>query len=773
MAALQEWARRYIEDGYSPIPVPPGEKGPKIPDWPQLRIHKSDVRRYFNDKSNVGLILGIDGLADVDLDGPEALHVADQFLPTTGFVFGRKSRPRSHRFYRVDKPIPTRKYLDPLAKKKDKGVLLELRCITGDGEIGLQTIVPPSEHPSGERIRFYESGDPAEISSDVLVLACNYTAAAAIFVRYWPDEKSGRNEAFLGLHGTLARAGLALEDAIRLAEGIYRGLFGGEADMDQAAREAEATFKKMTAGMATTGFKRLTEFIDESVVRRALEWLGVGADAQPVYSNGGASQAMQLVAAAESAELFHTGDNETYAAVQFPSHREIWRLKDKEFKQWLAKQYYDKCGKVPASRAMNDAFTVLEGEALFKGPQHDVFVRIARLGNAIYLDLGDQFWRAVKITRSGWSVVRRPKARFRRPRGMLALPEPVVGGSILELRQFVNVGRQDDWVIVVAWLVGACQANQPFPILVVEGEQGSAKSTAAKLLRALIDPNKSPLRAQPRDMRDLMIAAQNGWIVAFDNISYLPPWLSDGLCSLATGAGLSTRELYTDTQETLFVAIRPILLNGIDGVVVRGDALDRALILKLPEIADTKRKAEKELWASFREVQPRILGALLDAIVGALRNESNVDIPALPRMADFAIWATAAEDALGWRPGTVVKAITNNRNEAKTLPLEASPITPALCAVLRTQGRFEGTATALLRKLESRNSSQKRPSGWPKSAHTLSSSLRRLAPNLRAVGIHVKFDQTPGTGSQKIIEVENHGNFCDACDAFDADGEND
>ena len=771
--SLEEWALWYVGNGLTPIPVPYGAKSPTIRGWPKLRIQSREITEYFNGKQNIGLLLGRKGLADVDLDSPETLRIADHFLPKTDFVFGRESRPRSHWFYFLDKPIPTKKYRDPLIK--GKGVLLELRCTTGNGEIGMQTIVPPSVHPSGERIRFCGDGDPAKVKAGELIVCANYTATAALLVRYWPDQKCGRNETFLALSGTLARAGFAVADAIYLVRGIYRGLFGAEADMEQAVREVEATFKKAKAGMATTGFKHLTEFIDERVVRRALLWLNVkDAAAPPAYSpTERKSQATELVAAAAAAELFHTADDDAYASIELGSHREVWRLRDREFKRWLGKIYHDQHGRVPNSQAMNDALGVLEGNAVFGGQQHDVFVRIARLNNAIYLDLGDQFWRAVRITSSGWKVVRRPKVRFRRPRGMRELPKPVSGGSIKELRQFVNVGRKDDWVILVAWLVGAFQPDEPFPLLVLQGEQGSAKSTAGKLLRSLIDPNKSPLRSPPRDIRDIMIAAQNGWIVAFDNISYLPPWLSDGLCSLATGGGFSTRELYTDAQETLFVAKRPILLNGIAGVVVRGDALDRALVLNLPEITDAKRRPEKELWASFREAQPRILGALLDAVAGALRNASNVHISALPRMADFAIWSTAAEESLGWRPGTVVRAITNNQNETKTLPLDASPITPALRTMLRANhNRFKGPAAALLKELEYRIQSEKRPSGWPKSAHLLSSALRRLAPNLRAAGVDVEFDQTPGSGSIKPILITNHGDFCDACDASDANAKN-
>jgi hypothetical protein len=484
--------------------------------------------------------------------------------------------------------------------------------------------------------------------------------------------------------------------------------------------------------------------------------------------------ANDLVALAAAAKLFHTPDREAYAAVELISHREVWRLKDNAFTRWVAKQYYDKHHRVPTSKAMTDALGVLEGEAIHSGPQHSVFVRIARLEGAIYLDLGDELWQAVRITASGWKVVRRPKVRFRRPTGMQELPMPETGGSIHELRQFVNIGPQHDWVLLVSWLVYAFQPDGPFPILVLQGEQGSAKTTTARVLRALIDPNKSPLRSPPHDIRDIMIAAQNSKMVAFDNISYLPPWLSDGLCRVSSGGGSSTRALYTDDEEKIIDECRPILLNGIDAVVVKGDLLDRSLVLQLPEISDAKRRPEKEFWESFCEAQPRILGALLDAVSGALRNRPNVNISELPRMADFAIFATAAEESLGLEKGIVVKAIANNRTGISTLPLDDSPITPALRNLLHAKSSFKGTATALLRALEiSRSDPKKHDKGWPRSVRALSTALRRMAPALRAARVRVTFGQTSGRNSIKFIHIENLGNFCDAYDAYDAESEND
>ncbi len=143
---------------------------------------------------------------------------------------------------------------------------------------------------------------------------------------------------------------------------------------------------------------------------------------------------------------------------------------------------------------------------------------------------------------------------------MLPLPVPTRGGTVEELRRFVNVTDEVGWRLTVAWVVQALRPTGPYPVLLLQGEQGSAKSTAERLLRALIDPSAAPLRTTPRNEHDLFIAATSAWVVALDNISNLQPWLSDALCRLSTGGGFSTRTLYKNREQELFDATRPLAL---------------------------------------------------------------------------------------------------------------------------------------------------------------------------------------------------------------------
>src|SRR5262249_48386394 len=159
-------------------------------------------------------------------------------------------------------------------------------------------------------------------------------------------------------------------------------------------------------------------------------------------------------------------------------------------------------------------------------------------------------------------------------------------------------------------------------------------------------------------------SASNSWLVAFDNLSYLPAWLSDALCRLSTGGGFATRGLFTDDEEVIFDAQRPVILTGIEELATRSDLLDRAIVLHLPPLPEDRCRPEAELWAEFEEARPRILGALLDVVAGALRELPAVKLPRHPRMADFAVWATAAETALGWERGSFLKAYSGNRAES-------------------------------------------------------------------------------------------------------------
>jgi hypothetical protein len=414
------------------------------------------------------------------------------------------------------------------------------------------------------------------------------------------------------------------------------------------------------------------------------------------------SQATRLVTLAThmGVELFHTPEGDAYATIEVDGHKETWPLKVRGFRRWLARLFYEQEDKTPGAQAVQDALGVLEGQALYDGPERPVYTRLAAWNDLIYLDLANERWQAVEVSASGWQVVDTPPVKFRRAKGMLPLPVPVAGGSLATLRPFVNLASDEDWRLLVSWFIAALRPVGPYPVLVIYGEQGSAKSSLVRVLRALVDPNTAALRTTPRDERDLVIAATNGWLIALDNLSHLPDWLSDALCRLATGSGFATRELYSDSDEAIFAAQRPIVLNGIEEVATRGDLLDRAVTLYLPTIPEDKRQDEKDFWHTFEQTRPQILGALLDIVSAAVQRLPTTTLNCKPRMADFALWACAAAEACGWTAQDFLDAYQGVRDAVHELTLEASPVGLLVREFAQRPTPWEGTASELLVELE-------------------------------------------------------------------------
>jgi hypothetical protein len=288
----------------------------------------------------------------------------------------------------------------------------------------------------------------------------------------------------------------------------------------------------------------------------------------------------------------------------------------------------------------------------------------------------------------------------------------------------------------------------PYPLLAVSGEQGSAKTVLSKVLRALIDPNAAPVRSAPREERDLFIAASNGHLLAFDNLSDIPTGLSDALCRLASGGSFAVRQLYTDQDEVLFQAARPAIVNGIEDVITRPDLADRAIFLTLPPVKDEQRRPEKAMWRDFEMARPLILGALLDAASHGLRTLSEVRLERLPRMADFALWATACETAF-WPTGTFLRAYDANRRAAIEGIIDADPVAACVREVMSECNSWTGSATDLLRVGADRSEGIF-GTGWPKNPRALAGRLRRAQTFLRKLGIEIAFSREGRVGSRVI-----------------------
>lgn len=451
-------------------------------------------------------------------------------------------------------------------------------------------------------------------------------------------------------------------------------------------------------------------------------------------------------------EFFHSSDGIAYTDIIIDGHRHTYPVRSRRFRLWLTNEFLNDHDRGINSQSMQDCLCALESIALFRNPERAVHLRKAELDGKIYIDLGGDDWSAIEVDAVGWRIVATPPVRFWRPETSLPLPTPTYGGKLEDLRELLNVDN-DSWVLISTFLLFCFCPSDVYPVLVLFAPRGSGKTTAAEVLKDLVDPGKGGLLDLPTDSRALAVNAIRRSLLVYDNVSYIGNDSSDLVCKVATGFSLGVRTLHTDNEETTFDILRPQIITAIDAIVTRDDLADRVLMAQLLPISEEKRLPQAEVRARIEELKPGILGALMTALSQSLANlpDTRAKATAFPRLADYALFATAAEESIGLDDGQFREVFDRSREESRQIVIEASPVAEAIVALVRAELVWRGTPTELLNKLEqyARQEVVKSRS-WPKGASALSPKVNRLRPDLEHVGISITDFREPGTGVRKF-----------------------
>lgn len=481
------------------------------------------------------------------------------------------------------------------------------------------------------------------------------------------------------------------------------------------------------------------EVVDDTGVAEGEESDHVSlADATDADSGGAdRSVATQLVQLALERYSFGvTPDGRTYAVPALRDHVVTMMSESRaDLRYELADAYFDQNGKVANSSAVSDAVAVLEGKAR-RRPVRDVHLRTAEHEGAVYVDIGGQSSQVVRISPDGWSIINSAvPVLFWRTRLTAEFPLPESGGHVGELWDILNFDEQDR-VLILGFMVSALiQPNSPHPILAMFAEQGSGKSSAARVLVDLTDPSPVPVRHVPRES-DWPITAAGSWVVAVDNVSSISDWFSDALCRASTGEGSAKRTLYTDSSLTVFAFRRCIILTGIDVGSLKGDLAERLLGVTLRPIDPTRRRSEKEVTAAWHAMYPRVFGALLDLCSAVMALLPDIDLDASPRMADFVPVLAAIDKILGT---TGLDLYLQRIETAAEDSLSGNAFITMLRDVVTEE--FEGTARELLDEVNANlDPMARRPRGYPDSPKKVTAILTRSAPDLRKCGWEVADD---------------------------------
>ena len=478
------------------------------------------------------------------------------------------------------------------------------------------------------------------------------------------------------------------------------------------------------------------------------------------------SQKVKIIELIEStnSELFHYKDD-SYITTETGN---TLKINEKRFREYCSYLFYKEYGDVPSTQALQDAINTLNGKAKFEGPEKEIKLRIAGDGiSEIYYDLKREN-KVVHITPEGWSIIDNPGIKFYRTQSMKEISQNPVGNADLteSLKPFMNLqpGMEGEyqWKLLLAMITSAMRPASSYVVTVVTGEQGSAKSVFTRLLQEIIDPKEAALRSQPKNIRDLYIAAGKGHVIGFDNISYISQSISDALCNISTGGTFSTRTLYQDDEETLISLTRPIVLNGITNFAKSSDLIDRSIFFRLPRIDKSTLKNEREFWEEFYRQQPYILGGLFDLMSSAMASLPKQSI-SFTRMTDFCEWGKGLEIALRWPEGSFQEAYERNRSDMHLEKVEGDPVAHLIKTLMDQEGEWQGTAHELLNELNRRaEKTFTIRKSLPKNATRLKSWLNRIRPNLRDVGIEIEDFRSHGSKNMRIYQ-----NNCDHSDTRD------
>lgn len=440
--------------------------------------------------------------------------------------------------------------------------------------------------------------------------------------------------------------------------------------------------------------------------------------------------------------------NEICVSIPINGHKEVWLLESKEFADWAQSVFYRENKRPIKTEGFKQVISILSAKAKFENRKDiHLFNRVAEYDNAIWYDLSNETWQAVKVTCEGWRVVDNPPTLFKRFRHQKPQVLPQAEGDIQRIFKYINL--KENSMLFQCWLVSCFIPEFPHTISVFYGEKGAAKSTTCTLLKRLIDPSALDTLGLSRDQRTLVVNLSQHWYLPFDNVSSIDTNTSDMLCRAITGGGIQQRKMCTNAEDFIFTFQRCISLNGINNVVNRADLLDRSLLFELERVSETDRKELKEIYNSFEKDRAFILGGIFNTLVKAKNLYNSVKLDKLPRMADFARWGYAIGEALGGCGKQFLEEYAKNQTIRDYEAIDADVVATLIVAFMEKRNSWVGMMSELLVELQELAPSygiNAKAKEMPTRPNLLSRRINTVKSNLCAVGItYTKESKNKGT----------------------------
>lgn len=451
-------------------------------------------------------------------------------------------------------------------------------------------------------------------------------------------------------------------------------------------------------------------------------------------------------------DVFTDQHGKTYTVITWDGHCRNVPVEAEEFQDLVLKIAVQSRGLAPKPGVIKLLQRTLRGTTSESRTLHQ---RVARTDHdVILIDLGRRDWTAVEVNKSGWELVTHPSPPFVRGATAAELPLPEPGGTLHDLDEFFPSENPIDLLLIKLWLVTSFIPDIPRPLAVITGIRGSGKTETSRILQSLVDPQVVPGRHMPSTERDLVIALKSAYLPLFDNVRSISAIQGDVMAQAVTDFGCVVRRLYTDAASHVHRFRRTAVITGLEVPTSAPDLLSRCLLIEFTE--SDKLRAMESWMPRFKDLQPRIFGALLTTLSEAIRVR-----PALypvteidHRLADWLEWAIAAGFALDMSREECIAALHEMIFRQHLHSVAAQPIARGVMEFMRLSGEWRGTPTQLFGALEpiAKQIALNREPNWPKSVGAMSKAVRSVTPELNSVGIEVTWGQY-GKHRERFIEI--------------------
>lgn len=785
-------AEKYIQHGKKPIPINEWKK-PTIEKWIPWRneptIPLEQIKEWFSNPLAIHLAILLDkSLIAIDYDGLGEERLLNRILPRCPKevqdayeITARTRTPHGgHVLFRVNpedfpEGIPEIECWNLLGNGREHNQVLLLshtkylveRGISYEPINGIDKLVTLSTDSVTELLIALKRSrsETDAISATIRALLPFY-------------EKTNRNNIVFAVSGYLHKYGLpkylihdTFEDLMDLAS----------SDTVQERQErfvvVESTCAKQPDSAEVSGYDKLLEVVngDDSVIltiQKAFGHLGYfpfneeTADDSKNEAKTDEEKIFKVIDE-RTRELLTDKHHTAFAAILVNDHIEILPIYSCRFERWVGKLYYETLDKAVSSETLNKICNLLQSKATFSDNIKDLQLRTYKIDigdgkAAYYYDLTNVLWQAVKITENSWKIENSDDIPIMFRRYANQMPQVYPLSTYLkdifdQFMNLVNVKDDNNKLLLKCYIISLFIPDIPKPVLMLHGEQGSAKSTLQELIKRTVDPSSITSLIFPREINELIQQLSHNYIAYYDNVSFIKEWISDQLCRAVTGSGFSKRELYSNDDDIIYNFKRCLGFNGINLAASKADLLDRGLIIQLERISNENRRKIEEIWAEFERIKPQLLGYIFDILVKVLRikNNGGIDLDSKSRMADFEEYAEIISRCMGNEASSFTNAYHKNQQIQTEEVIEGSPVATILVKFIESRYKWVGTASMLLNELETTAESlgieiQNRL--WPRAAHVLTRRLNEIRTNLRAVGISIDYNKDPTTSS-RIIEI--------------------